>query len=95
MNERELRIRALEAEMLAMMGVVGEVFRQLARIDAQHHAAVRDGLNQSIRILSQAQDRTTDAAMQNTFDYALKSIEWLTLTALAPSEGGKAHGTVQ
>ena len=95
MNEREQRIRALEAEMLAMMGVVGEVFRQFARIDAQHHAAVRDGLNHSIRILSQAQDRATDAAMQNTFGYALKSIEWLTLTALAPSAGGKAHGTVQ
>ena len=95
MDEQEQRIRMLEAEMLAMMGVMGEVFRRLARIDAQHHAAVRDGFDEAIRILSQARNNAANAAMRNGLDYALKSVEWLTLTALAPSEGGKAHATVQ
>ena len=95
MDEQEQRIRALEAEMLAMMGIVGEVCRRLAAIGPQHHAAVRTGFSETVDLLSRARDSTTDAAMQNTFDYALKSIEWLTLSALAPSKGGKAHRTVQ
>jgi hypothetical protein len=35
MDEREQRIRVLEAEMLAMMGIVGEVCRRLAAIASQ------------------------------------------------------------
>jgi hypothetical protein len=95
MDEREQRIRALEAEMLAMMGVVAEVFRRLAQIDPQHHAAVRAGFDTVFRTLSQARDNTANAGMRSGFDHALKSMEWLTLSALAPSQGGKAHGTVQ
>jgi hypothetical protein len=95
MDEQEQRIHALEAEMLAMMGIVGEVCRRLAAISPQHEAAVRDGFNAAAGILSWARDSTTDAAMQNTCSYALKSVEWLTLSALAPTQGGKAHATVQ
>ena len=95
MDEREQRLRALEAEMLAMMGVVGEVFRRLAAIGPQHEAAVRDGFNEAVRTLSYALDNAANADVQNQFGYALKSIEWLTLSALALREGGKAHGTVQ
>jgi hypothetical protein len=95
MSEQELRIQALEGDILAMMGVVGEVFRRLAQIDAQHEAAVRAGLDGAIGVLSRVLDSTADADMQNTLDYAVKSIEWLALTALAPTAGGKPHGTVQ
>ena len=95
MNEREQRIQALEAEMLTMMGIVAEVFRRLAQVSPQHEAAVRDGFDTVFRTLSQARDNTANADMQNQFGYALKSIEWLTLSALAPTAGGKAHGTVQ
>ena len=56
---------------------------------------MRDGFDTVFRTLSQARDNTANADMQNQFGYALKSIEWLTLSALAPSAGGKAHGTVQ
>jgi len=95
MNEQEQRIRALEAEMLAMMGVLGEVFRRFAEISPQHEAAVRDGLNDATRTLSHALENAADAEMQNGLDYALKSVEWLTLSTLAARAGGKAHGTVQ
>ena len=95
MDEREQRIRALEAEMLAMMGIVGEVCRRLAEISPQHEAAVRDGFNEVARTLSYALDNAASADMQNQLGYALKSIEWLTLSALAPRVGGKAHATVQ
>ena len=95
MDEREQRIRALEAEMLAMMGIVGEVCRRLAEISPQHEAAVRDGFNDVARTLSYALDNAANADVRNGFDYALKSVEWLTLSALAPREGGKAHSTVQ
>ena len=95
MDEREQRIRALEAEMLAMMGIVSEVSRRLAEVSPQHEAAVRDGFNEVARALSYALDNAANADMQNGFDYALKSVEWLTLSALAPTAGGKAHSTVQ
>ena len=95
MNEHEQRIQVLEAEMLAVMGVAGEVFRQLAQVDARHEAAVRAGFDQATRILSHAARNPANAAMRNGLSDALKSIEWLTLTALAPTVGGKAHGTVQ
>ena len=95
MNEQQLRIEALEAEMLAIMGVVGEVFRQFAQSDARQEAAVRAGFNQAMRILSQARDNPANAQMHNTLGDALKSMEWLTLLALAPTQCGKTHGTVQ
>ena len=95
MNEHEQRIQSLETEMLAVIGVVGEVFRQLAQIDARHEAAVRAGFDHTIKILTHAARNPANAAMRNGIGDALKSIEWLTLTALAPTVGGKAHGTVQ
>ena len=61
MNEREQRIRALEAEMLTMIGIVAEVFRHLAEISPQHDAAVRDGFDTVFRTLSQARDNTANA----------------------------------
>jgi len=95
MNEQDLRFRVLEAEMLAMMGIVAEVCRRLAAISPQHETAVRDGFNEAVRALSYALDNTPHAAVRENFGYALKTVEWLTLSALAPSEGGKEHGTVQ
>jgi len=95
MNEQELRFREHEAEMLAMMGIVSEVCRLLAEISTQHETAVRDGFDEAVRALSYALDNTPHAAVRENFGYALKTVEWLTLSALAPTQGGKAHGTVQ
>ncbi len=96
MDDHERRIFALEAEMLALMGIVGEVFRRLAEISPQHQAAVRDGLDGASRTLSQAHEYALRADMRFMFDYALKSVEWLTLSALAPRAGGNtAHEPMQ
>jgi hypothetical protein len=95
METHEQRMRTQEAEMFAVMGILVEVFKCLAEISPQHEAAVRGGFDEAIRLLSMAVADPSNAAIRDEFGYALKSAEWLSLSALAPRGGGKAHATVQ
>ena len=90
MNEREQKIRALEAEMLMMMGIVAQVFRHLAEISPQHQAAVRDGFDVVFRTLSQAHEYALGADARFMFDYAVSCVDTHRLLALAPRAGANS-----
>ena len=95
MDAQEIRMRTLEAEMIAVMGILAEVFSCLSEISPQHEAAVRSGFDETIRVLQSVVADPANAGLRNEFGHSLQSTEWLRLSALAPRVGGKAHGTVQ
>ena len=87
MDEREQRIFALEAEVLALTNSLAEVCRRLAAISPRHDAAVRGGLDGAFCNMWQAHDNAPGADVRHMFDYAMKCVDWHRLLALAPREG--------
>ena len=92
MDEREQRIFALEAEVLALTDSLAEVCRRLAAISPRHDAAVRGGLDGAFCNMWQAHDNALGADVRHMFHYAMKCVDWHRLLALAPREGGRATG---
>jgi hypothetical protein len=84
--------RQLEAEVLALTNVVGEVCKRLATISPRHDAAVRGGLDSASRTLSVAQEYARASGPGHTFDYALTCVDIYSEMVLAPTQGGRRTG---
>jgi hypothetical protein len=90
MDVQDRRILELEAEVLALTNVVGEVCKHLATISTRHDVAVRGGLDGASHTLSLAQGYARITGPSPMFDYALTSVDLHRQMLLAPREGGKS-----
>ena len=90
MDAQDRRILELEAEVLALTNVAGEVCRRLATISPRHDAAVRGGLDGASRTLSQAHEYALGADARHTFEYAVNCVDIHRRLALAPRKSVKS-----
>lgn len=78
----------LAAETTALITVVGEVLRQIGYLSPEHRRAVDDGLDNALRIVEGAAMSLGKRMPAELTLHAVKTVEGLVKTTLAPRDEG-------